>query len=162
MKRILSVSNLILTFAIVFLFSGICSGQNPELKKECETKAVKAAQLINKLGAQPAFEKISDPNGSFAGKNSHVFGINSETGKLMVHKIKAFVGVNMHNYRSSDNAHPYTEILKTAVSEDKGWVTYMTFGSGPERREKAELKHMHFFKVPTENIILCVGYWNDH
>ncbi|MCP3876418.1 MAG: hypothetical protein GY699_25160 [Desulfobacteraceae bacterium] len=158
MKKLLLVSNLI----AIFFFSGLCFGENSVLKKECETKAKEASFLIKKEGSLAAFEKIADPKGPFVSEESHLFCINSETGELLAHKVKRFVGVNMHMYRSSDNGHPYTQILETAETQDKGWVTYMTHGSGPERREKPELKYMHFFKVPEEKILLCVGYWNDH
>ena len=160
MKKLLSVSNLIMIF--VFFFSGLCFGENSVLKKECETKAKEASLLIKKNGAQAAFEKIEDPKGPFIGKDSHLFCIDSDSGKLLAHKVNGYVGFDMHQYRSSDNGHPYTGILKTAETKDRGWVTYMTYGSGPERREKPELKYMHFFKVPDEKILLCVGYWNDH
>lgn len=162
MRKLLLVSSLAVVCIFIFIFSGSCFGENPVLKKECETKAEKASLLIKELGPQAAFQKIVDPEGSFIDKNSHLFCINSDSGEVLAHKFPGAAGFDMHQYRSLDDGHPYTDILKTAKTKDKGWISYMTYGSGPERRETPELKYMHFFKVPGEKILLCVGYWNDH
>jgi hypothetical protein len=66
----------------------------------------------------------------------------------------------MHNYLDADGKTIYTEILEKATQAQKGWVTYMSHGSGPERRAAPGLKHMHFYKVPGKNILLCCGYWD--
>lgn len=138
-----------------------CEAQNQILKQECETKAEKAAELIKKLGAQEAYKKIADREGQFVGTKSHVFCIDSDNGVLLAHKIARFVGFNMNNYMDSDQNSPYTNILEKAKKKENGWITYMTYGSGPDKRKTPGLKNMYFLKVPGENIVLCCGYWED-
>lgn len=149
----------ILAMAGVFGAPAPCNAENLALKRECEAKANRAAELIQTLGAEAAYKKIADPKGPFAGKASHVFCINAQSGTLLAHKVARFVGVDMHNYRDADGNTPYTDILDRAKQETGGWTTYMTYGSGPERREAPGLKNMYFFKVPGENIVVCCGYW---
>ena len=129
------------------------------LKKECETKAQRASELILKIGTEAAFEQITDPQGEFVSKSSHVFCIDADTGSLLAHKVAKFVGSNMHYYMDSDGNYPYTGILNRAGTLENGWSSYMTYGSGAERRKAPALKNMYFLKVPDRKIILCCGYW---
>jgi len=148
---------------IIGLFSFIppCDAENEILKQECETKASKASRLITTLGAEAAFKKIADPDGPFVGKNSHVFCINADSGTLLAHKVARFVGINMHYYTDADAKAPYTDILERAKKQERGWTTYMTHGSGPDKRKTPGLKNMYFLKIPGKNLILCSGYWDD-
>lgn len=139
----------------------ICGAENQILKNECETKAKNAAELIRTLDTETAFKKITDPEGPFVSKTSHVFCIDAESGILLAHKVSNFVGFNMHNYSDADDNNPYTDILKKAQQTDNGWTSYMTYGSGPERRKTPGLKNMYFLKVSGKNIVLCCGYWED-
>jgi len=124
-------------------------------------KESQAAELIRTLGAEAAFKKITDPHGPFVGKTSHVFCINAESGTLLAHKVARFVGSNMHYYRDADGNTPYTGMLEKAAQGKGGWTTYMTYGSGPEKRKTPGLKNMYFLKVPGEAIVLCCGHWKD-
>lgn len=148
-------------------FSGIlcvippCGAENEVLKRECEAKVAKAAELIRTLGDAAAFQKITDPEGPFVDKKSHVFCIDADSGALLAHKVTRFVGSNMNYYMDSDGNNPYTGMLQKARPGEVGWVTYTTYGSGPERRKTPGLKNMSFFKVPGKNIVLCCGYWED-
>jgi len=136
--------------------------ENAVLKRQCEDKAGKAAELIRELGAAAAFEKITAPEGPFIDGNSHVFCIDSENAVLLAHKVSRFVGVNMHNYKDADNNSPYTDILDRAKKQKSGWTSYLTYGSGPDKRQTPGLKNMYFLKVPGQSIVLCCGYWEDH
>ena len=149
--------------AISGVFGGISSSdaENEILKGECETKARKAAGLIQTLDAGAAFEKIVDPNGPFVSRTSHVFCINAESGRLLAHKIARFVGSNMHYYMDADGNRPYSDMLEKMKQEEAAWTSYVTYGSGPEKRKTPGLKNMYFYKVPGENIVLCCGYWED-
>jgi len=138
-----------------------CNAENPVLKRECETKALNAAELIISMGTDAAFKKITDPQGPFVSKTSHVFCIDAQSGSLLAHKVARFVGSNMHYYTDSGGNHPYTGILNQATKAASGWTDYMTYGSGPERRKKPGLKHMYFLKVSGKDIVLCCGYWDD-
>jgi len=151
----------ILAIGGVLSFAPQSDAENETLMRECETKANQAAELIRTLGAEAAFKKITDPNGPFVGKTSHVFCINAESGTLLAHKVARFVGSNMHYYRDTDGNTPYTGMLEKAKQDKGGWTTYMTYGSGPEKRKTPGLKNMYFLKVPGEAIVLCCGYWED-
>ena len=151
----------LLVLLVMLVMTSACLAQNDDLKKECETKAVKAASLINALGPKAAYTKISDPDGEFVGKKTHVFCIKLENGSLLAHKVARFVGVNMHNYRDADQNRPYSTILDRAQTEASGWISYYTRGSGPDRRETPALKHMYFYRVAGRDIILCCGYFDE-
>lgn len=161
MKRFFILPVTLLMVMGLFNAPGLCRAQNLALKQECETKAQQAADLIKTLGARDAFQRITAPDGPFVGKHTHVFCINAENGTLLAHKVAQFVGFNMHNYRDADQNTPYTRILELARTAPSGWVSYNSYGSGPEKRETAELKYMYYLKVPVENIVLCCGYWED-
>lgn len=161
MKILIVILTAILTVSGVFGFISPCDAENEILKHECEAKASKASELIRTLGAEAAFKQIANPAGPFVGKNSHVFCVNADNGELLAHKVARFVGVNMHNYTDADYKTPYTSILEKAQKEANGWTSYMTLGSGPDKREIPGLKNMYFLKVPNENIVLCCGYWEN-
>lgn len=142
-------------------FMPTCEAEIQALKRECETKAKNAADLIQKKGPEAAFAEITDPKGNFVNKTSHVFCIDADSGHLLAHKVPRFVGANMHYYTDADGNHPYTGILKRAGQTASGWTSYMTYGSGPEKRKAPALKNMYFLKVPDKKIVLCCGYWED-
>lgn len=139
-----------------------CMAEDQALKLECETKARDAAKLIQTLGAEAAFKKITDPQGAFVTTTSHVFCIDSDSGSLLAHKVVRFVGANMNYYTDADGNHPYSGILERAEQTENGWTSYMTYGSGPEKRKTPGLKHMYYLKVSGMNIVLCCGYWDPN
>jgi hypothetical protein len=158
MKRLLSI----LLGTLLTVINPLCiAAENQALKRECETKAENAAQLIRTLGAEAAFKKITDPQGPFVSKTSHVFCIDAGSGSLLAHKVSRFVGSNMHYYTDADGNHPYSGILQRAEQSEDGWTRYMTYGSGPEKRKTPALKNMYYLKVPGQAIVLCCGYWED-
>lgn len=161
MKLMKTIVAAIMMIGGVFNFAPPCDAQNEVLQMECEKKAIQAAELIKQLGAEAAFKKIADPDGPFVGKKSHVFCINADTGVLLAHKIPGFVGFNMNNYLDAGQNTPYSNILEKAGQAGNGWSTYMTYGSGPEKRKTPGLKNMYFFKIPDEKIVLCCGYWEE-
>jgi len=138
-----------------------CMAEDRALKLECETKARDAAKLIQTLGAEAAFKKITDPQDAFVTTTSHVFCIDSDSGSLLAHKVAGFVGSNMHYYQDAEGNTPYAAILKKAKQEKNGWISYKTYGSGPEKRKTPALKNMYFLKMHGKNIVLCCGYWED-
>lgn len=154
--------SLIAILAIVgFLwFAYPCCAENQALKEECETKALKASQRIESLGPERAYKEITDPDGPFVGSTSHVFCIDSENGAVLAHKTPHFVGFDMHAYKAADDRAPYVEILEKAKHTQSGWIRYMSYGTGSDRRETPGLKNMYFLKVSSENIVVCCGYWD--
>ena len=162
MKRLLPITiGLVLAMGGVFCLVAPCDAENQVLKRECETKAKNAAGLIQTMGAKAAFGKITDPQGSFVSNASHVFCIDAESGSLLAHKVARFVGSNMNYYMDADGKNPYARILRQARQRKEGWSSYMSYGSGPEKRDTPGLKNMYFLKVPGKNIVLCCGYWED-
>jgi hypothetical protein len=117
MKRFFTIIlGSLLAISGILCFTPQCHAENEVLMRECETKANQAAELIRTLGAEAAFKKITDPNGPFVGKTSHVFCINAESGTLLAHKVARFVGSNMHYYRDADGNTPYTGMLEKATA----------------------------------------------
>jgi len=162
MKRYVPIlRGVIMVISCMLCIVSTCEAENPALKRECEAKARQAAELIQTLGPESAFQKITDPHGPFVSRTSHVFCIDGGSGSLLAHKVARFVGSNMHYYTDADGNHPYSGMLQSAKQSASGWSHYMTYGSEPERRKAPGLKHMHFFKVPGKNIVLCCGYWDD-
>ncbi len=161
MKRFVIYKMILLMIIGLFSAPSLCRAQNTALKQECETKTQQAADLIKTSGARDAFRRITSPDGPYVGKHTHVFCIDAENGTLLAHKVAQFVGFNMNNYRDADQNRPYTRILKLVRTAPIGWVSYKTYGAGPEKRDTAALKYMYYLKVPGENIVLCCGYWED-
>ena len=52
-------------------------------------------------------------------------------------------------------------MLDKMKQDERGWTRYLTYGSGPEKRETPALKNIYFLKVPGAPIVLCCGYWED-
>ena len=96
----------ILAIVVLFGASAPCDAENMALKRECEAKASRAAELIRALGAEAAFKKITDPGGPFVGEKSHVFCIDGRSGRLLAHKVARFVGSDMHYYLDADGNRP--------------------------------------------------------
>ena len=138
-----------------------CASENVALKQECENKVKKAAELIKKIGPEAAFHIITDPSGPFVDKNSHVFCIDINSGTVLAHKFSLAVGFNMRHYKDAQQGTPYTAILNLAPKKEKGWFTYTSYGTGPERRDTPALKYMHYYRVAGTDILLCCGYWED-
>lgn len=80
MNRFLILPVILLLAIGLFSAPSVCRAQNMALKKECETKAQQAADLIKTLGARDAFQRITDPDGPFVSKHTHVFCINAANG----------------------------------------------------------------------------------
>lgn len=162
MKRLIPILLVTLFTASGMLYNvATCRAENQALKRECEAKAQKAADLIQTLGMDAALKKITDPQGAFVSETSHVFCIDAQSGRLLAHKVDRFVGSNMNYYMDADGNHPYRGILERAGQVEGGWTSYTTYGSGPDKRETPALKHMYFLKTPGKNIVLCCGYWED-
>lgn len=162
MKRLLSVIiGTLLAIGGALCIVPPCDAENQALKRECETKAQNAAELIQTMGAEAAFRKITDPQGLFVSKTSHVFCIDADSGSLLAHKVARFVGSNMNYYMDADGKNPYAGILRNARQNKDGWSSHMSYGSGPEKRATPGLKNIYFLKVPGKNIVLCCGYWED-
>lgn len=163
MKRFFPiVLGTILAISGVLCVTPTCIAENQALKRECEIKTQNAADLIQKMGSEAAFKQITDPQGAFVSNTSHVFCIDADSGSLLAHKVARFVGSNMHYYMDADGNHPYSGILVKAKQADNGWTSYMTYGSGPEKRKTPGLKNMYFLKVPGKKIVLCSGYWEPN
>ena len=108
MKRLLPIIiGILLAIGGVLCIVPPCDAENPALRRDCETKAQNAAELIQKMGAEAAFRKITDPQGPFVSKTSHVFCIDADSGSLLAHKVARFVGSNMNYYMDADGKNPY-------------------------------------------------------
>lgn len=149
---------LLLTMTIVFfgIFVKTSLAEERATREECLSKVADASSLIIKIGSEEAFNKIMDKNGPFIWKDAHVFCINCKTGILLAHRNSDFIGYQMRNYTDANGGHPYADILDALDKKGRGWLTYVSDQMG---RTTSRLKHLHFSKVPGENIVLCAGYY---
>lgn len=145
----------IFAFIIVFAFAGTSVSGEKATREECVAKVAEAAKMIGEIGRDAGLKKLTDPNGPYIWKDSHIFCINAENGKLLAHKDAWKVGFQMRDFKDADGGNPYADILDLAKTTDKGWKTFMRVRSGRD----PILKHMYFQKIANEKILLCSGYF---
>lgn len=162
MKKFYVITNTILVIVFFFFMTIGCAtlglGEDPNKasKRECVAKVKDAAKLIKNIGLKPALEKIMDKNGPYIWKDSYVFVMDDDKGKILAHPVARFIGFKMKKYRDADGTKPFSTLLETAKTENEGWIKYMY----PKPGEKtASLKTVYFLKVPDEKAIVCAGFY---
>ncbi len=157
MKKCSKILVSIITIVILSNFTGFCVAEEKATKEECITKVEQAAKLIQEIGLKPALEKIMDKNGPYKWKDSYVFLMDIDTGKMTAHPKPGFVGFHIKSWKDADGRQPYSKIIDEIETKEKGWVHY---NYQPRGSQYTQLKNSYFFKVPGERVIVNAGYYN--
>jgi hypothetical protein len=156
MKRLIKVIGSMLILSAILYFAGPCFAQEEATKEECVAKVEEAEKLVKKIGLQPALEKLMGKDSSFKWKDSYVFCMDDDTGKMLAHPISRFIGFPMKNYKDADGKQPFAKVLEEVKIKKKGWIQYYY---RPNGADVPRLKITYYLKVPGEKAILCAGYY---
>ena len=158
MKKFTNVLGSMLSILAVFYFVNPCFAQEVATKEECVAKVEEAAKLVKKVGLQPALEKFMEKDSPYKWKDSYLFCMDDDMGKLLAHPIPRFIGFPMKNYKDADGKQPFTKVLEEINTKKKGWVQYYYRPAGAD---VPKLKIVYYLKMPGEKAILCAGYYEN-
>jgi hypothetical protein len=156
MKKFVKVLSSMLSILTVFYFVNPCFAKEKATKEECVAKVEEAAKLVKKIGLQPAIEKIMEKNSPYKWKDSYVFCMDDDMGKLLAHPIPRFIGFPMKDYIDADGKKPFAKVIEEINTKKEGWVQYYYRPSGADI---PKLKIVYYLKVPGEKVILYAGYY---
>ena len=156
MKKFTKVLGSMLLVLAVFYFVNPCFAQEGATKEECVAKVEEAVKLVKKIGLQPALEKLMEKDSSYKWKDSYVFCMDDDTGKMLAHPISRFIGFPMKTYRDADGKQPFAKVIEEIKTKNKGWVEYYY---RPRGADIPKLKDTYYLKVPGEKAILAAGYY---
>jgi cytochrome c len=156
MKKFIKVMSSMLSLFAVFYFAGPCFAQEGATKEECVAKVEEAAKLVKKIGLQPALEKFMEKNSPYKWKDSYVFCMDDDMGKMLAHPISRFIGYPMKTYRDADGKQPFAKVLEEIKTKQKGWIQYYYRFPGADT---PKLKIAYYLKIPGEKAILSAGYY---
>lgn len=156
MKKFSNVLVPMLTIMALFYFAGPCIAAEKATKKECIAKVEQAAKLIKEIGIEPAMEKLIDKAGPYKWKDSYVFCMNTDMGKVMAHPFSRSIGFPMKTWKDADGKQPFVKVFDEIETKDKGWIIY---NYQPIGAETARLKQTYYLKVPGEQAVLAAGYY---
>ena len=156
MKKFIKVLGSMLSLFAVFYFVGPCFAQEGATQEECVAKVEEAAKLVEKIGLQPALEKLMEKNSTYKWKDSYVFCMDDDMGKMLAHPIPRFIGFPMQRYRDADGKQPFAKVLEEIQTKQKGWVQYYYRLPGAD---VPKLKIVYYLKIPGEKAVLSAGYY---
>jgi cytochrome c len=156
MKKFIKVLGSMLSLFAVFYFVGPCFALEGATKEECVAKVEGAAKLVKKIGLQPALEKIMEKDSPYKWKDSYVFCMDDDMGKMLAHPISGFIGFPMKNFKDADGKQPFAKVLEEVKTKKTGWVQYYYRLAGAD---VPKLKIAYYLKIPGEKAILCAGYY---
>ncbi len=156
MKKSSKVLVTILTIVALFYFAGPCAATEKATKDECIAKVEQAAKLIQEVGIEPAMEKLMDKSGPYKWKDSYVFCMNTDMGKVMAHPFTRIIGFPMKNWKDADGKQPFAKVFDEIGTKEKGWIAY---NYQARSAETASEKHTYYLKVPGEQAVLAAGYY---
>ncbi|MBN2810069.1 MAG: cache domain-containing protein [Deltaproteobacteria bacterium] len=155
MKKVLIATLLLCSF---IAFSSFAFASDKATKDECVAMCKKAAAMVTEKGAEATYKALNDKNGPFVWKDSYVFALDSENGKILAHPMKpGLIGKDLMALKDVNGTMIFVELLKAAQSaKGEGWVNYMW----PKPGEKAPSKKASYvYKVPGQNIALGAGVY---
>ncbi|MCP3888692.1 MAG: hypothetical protein GY702_07435 [Desulfobulbaceae bacterium] len=156
MKNIFRLEILITAIMLVVLSALPVISQEKATKEECVTKVNEAIELVQKQGVDASLKQFMDKSGQYIWKDSYVFCIDNNVGKMLAHPSPRFLGFPMKNYKDADGKAPFVEVIEVANSKGSGWKDYQFIERG---QTEILSKKIYFAKVPKENIIVCAGYY---
>lgn len=149
-----------LFFTIILTVSLTQNGHTQEkaTKEECVQKCKEAADIIKNIGLEEGLKKINDNSGSFKWKDTYVYVVNIDTGRILLHLEKAhLVGKILSGLKDVNGKLFLVEMMSLAKSEKgEGWVSYMWPKPG-EREVSPKLTYI--YKVPGERAGVCAGIY---
>jgi cytochrome c len=154
MKKLLSVSGLIMMLLFVFSFSGIAMAEEKATKAECIAKCTEAAKQIKEIGLDAVLNKISDKDGEFVWKDSYVFCFNTE--KILAHPVNFIIGMDTSTIKDSNGMLYMEEMMKVAQAKGEGWVKYM-YVNRKSGDPTPQPKISYVLNVPEEKVVLGAG-----
>lgn len=144
MKKFTKVLCSMLSLFAVFYFVNLCFAQEGATKEECVVKVEEAAKLVKKIGLQPALEKFMEKTSSYKWKDSYVFCMDDDMGKLLAHPLSRFIGFPMKTFKDADGKQPFEKVIEEIKTKKKGWVQYYYRPSGADI---PKLKIVYYLKI---------------
>ncbi len=158
MKKLLSISGLIMMLLFMFSFSGIAIADQKATKEECIAKCKEAAKQIKEIGIDAVLKKISDKDGEFVWKDSYVFCFNNETTKILAHPSPRLIGFDGSRSQDINGVFFMKEMMDLANAKGEGWVKYM-YVNRKSGDTTFQPKISYVLNVPEEKIVLAAGIW---
>lgn len=155
MRKVFTASLLV---CIMITFGSLAFAGGNATKDECVSMCKKAAKMIEEKGAEATYKALNDKTGPFVWKNSYVFALDSENGKILAHPMKpGLVGKDLMALKDINGTMIFVELLKAAQSPSgDGWVNYMWPKPGEKTPSK---KASYVYKVPGQHIALGAGVY---
>lgn len=126
-------------------------------REECIAKCKEVVALVEKIGLEAAFAKISVENGSFRWKDSYVVVIEEETGKLLAHALyPQAVGSPIKFATDADGVLIIQEMMKISETKGEGWFSYKY--AKPNEQE-ALPKTAYILRIPGKKMFVSAGYY---
>jgi len=155
MKTCLVAGRAMLAVLMVFVFAGSVGAAEKATKDECVAKVEQAAKLIQQIGMKAALEKIMDESGPYRWKDSYVFCMDEDMGRLLAHPMTTFIGFPMKTWKDADGKLPFVRVLDEIQTREKGWVRYNYQAPGAE---SPKMKATYYLKVPGQKAVIAAGY----
>ncbi len=101
-----------------------CDHASPE---EAHALALRAAELVEEVGAKDAFFRFMDPSGPFIERDLYVFALDLEGNLWASGAYPAAIGSNAWEAQDSDGRWFVQEMIHLAATKGEGWVEYDFF-----------------------------------
>jgi len=101
-------------------------------------------------------EKFMDKKGPYIWKDSYIFCMDDEAGKILAHPVPRIIGFPMKNWKDADGKQPFEQPIAEISTKKSGWIKYYYRAPGAET---PRLKVAYFLKVPGEKAIVSAGYY---
>jgi len=155
-RRLVGVTIKALWITIICLSFTVTSfAEEKATKEECIAKVKEAAAMAKTSEAEATLAKINDPKGQFVWKDSYVFCLDMESGKVLAHPIKPkLIGQMMEGIKDVKGKLFFAEFINVAKEKGEGWVDYMW----PKPGEKEPTpKSTYVMKVEGTTLVMAAG-----
>lgn len=150
----------VLVIFCVFLFAfADAIAAEKATKEECIAKSKELAEIIKNGGVDAGIDKIMENPGPFIWKDSYVFAMDADSGKIIAHPIKPkLVGKNLTGLKDITGKMFFAEFIQVGKGAGEGWVSYMW--PKPGEKEPSQ-KESYVLRVPGTSILLVSGVYPD-
>lgn len=118
--------------------------QDKATPEEVYNKVVQAASLLQNLGPD-GLDAFNDPQGEFVWKDSYVFILNCEDGKIAAHPMKKYIGLPAGKIKCYKTGRPIMMEACGKVNEKGLWKEYWW----PKMGEKGTHRKISFL-IPVQ------------